>query len=161
MYSYSVTPFTFVAPLFHWLRLSVLKLKIVRQPYYYFTVYKNCRAFWDRLRRSVQILEVTVLLSLPPHKLRVCHVALTDSVNYHAVRRVLQCVWFVSSVVKIVYMFQTSKWGSWTATNRHTGITLVSFVPILGREMGWNLIDIHLRDCTFFAHKHLYHLTVL
>jgi len=33
------------------------------------------------------------LLSLPPHKPRVCHVTVTDSVNYHAMRRVLQCMW--------------------------------------------------------------------
>jgi succinate dehydrogenase hydrophobic anchor subunit len=50
------------------------------------------------------------LLSLPLHKSRVCHVVVTDSVNYRALRRVLQCVWFISNVVKIVYIFQKSKW---------------------------------------------------
>ena len=49
------------------------------------------------------------LLSLPHYKPRVCHAVVTDSVNYHALWRVLQCSWFISSVIKIDYIFQNSK----------------------------------------------------
>jgi len=95
------------------LRLSNRKLKSVRQLYYKFTFYKNCRAFWDlhTVAGQFRSLKQLSLLSLPPYKPRVCHVAVTDSVNYHALRRVLRRMWFISSVVKIVYIFQNSKWG--------------------------------------------------
>jgi hypothetical protein len=93
-YLYSVTSSAFIAPLFDWLLLSHLKLNLYGS---HITIIESTKLqgfLRSTMACQFKSLQQPSLFSLPPHKPRVCHTAVNDSVNYH---------------VKTVYIFLKSK----------------------------------------------------
>jgi hypothetical protein len=131
-YLYSVTSFVFLAPFF--LLVTAVKPEAKKCKTAVLLIY-SLQKFQGFLRCTIagkfRSLKQLSLLSLPPYKPRVCHVAVTDSVNYHALRSVFQCMWFISSVVKIDYIFQNSKRGELNSDKQaqwdHTCLLLFDF----------------------------------
>jgi hypothetical protein len=72
-YLHFVASFAFLAPLFHWLRLSNLKLKSIREMH--FCSLQKLQGFLRFIAGQFWSLKQLSLLSLPPYKQRAWHAA--------------------------------------------------------------------------------------